>query len=67
MLGIRRELSFFNTSQKLSILSQIGGSPAAYVRADPPLEYWLAYIDAAGNAYKESPGAFGVEFKHLQP
>lgn len=62
VLGVRRELSFFQL-QTPSSLSQLGGVPAVLVPAQPPSEYWLAYLDPAGNAYGDSPRAFGVEFK----
>lgn len=64
VLGVRRELSLLQ-SQKRSLLSTLGGKPSVTVPADPPSEYWLAFIDPVGNAYKESPAAFGVEFKHM--
>jgi hypothetical protein len=66
VLGVRRELSLLS-SPRPSVLSQNGGKPSINVPANPPSEYWLAYIDSHGDAYKESPAAFGVEFKHLEP
>src|ERR1700730_2938868 len=66
VLGVRRELSLLSQPQS-SVLSQHGGKPSINVPANPPSEYWLAYIDSHGDAYKESPAAFGVEFKHLEP
>jgi hypothetical protein len=65
-LGVRRELSYFRNSTQDSILSQLGGSPVA-VRARPPSEFWLAYIDPKGDQYDESPAAFGISLRHLQP
>lgn len=64
-LGVRRELSYF-ADQQPSILSQLGGSHVA-VGAEPPSEFWLAHVDRAGNAYDESPRAFGIELRHLEP
>jgi hypothetical protein len=64
VLGVRRELSLLQ-GQKQSLLSTFGGKPSETVPADPPSEYWLAYIDPAGDSYMESPRAFGVEFKHM--
>jgi hypothetical protein len=64
VLGVRRELSLLDGQTK-SLLSAQGGRPSVTVPADPPSEYWLAYIDPAGNFYRESPAAFGVEFKHM--
>jgi len=66
VLGVRRELSLLQ-SPTPSLLSAFGGKPSLSIPADPASEYWLAYIDPAGNSYRESPGAFGIEFKHLQP
>lgn len=66
VLGVRRELSLVGRSQS-SLLSVAGGSPNVDVPADPPSEYWLAYIDPIGDVYAESPKAFGVEFMHLAP
>lgn len=66
VLGVRRELSLL-TGSHASILSALGGKPSVDVPADPPSEYWLAYIDPAGNRYSQSPGVFGVAFKHLEP
>lgn len=65
-LGVRRELSYFRNSVQESILTQLGGSPVA-VRARPPSEFWLAYIDPKGDQYDESPAAFGISLRHLQP
>jgi hypothetical protein len=64
VLGVRRELSFLK-GQKQSLLTLCGGIPSVSVPADPPSEYWLSYIDPAGNSYKESPQAFGVDFKFM--
>jgi hypothetical protein len=66
VLGVRRELSLLKGKTN-SVLSAQCGMPSVTVPADPPSEYWLAYIDPAGDFYRESPAAFGVEFKHLQP
>jgi hypothetical protein len=62
VLGVRRELSLLYDA-KLSVLSICGGNPSVTVPANPASEYWLAYIDPAGDSYKESPAAFGVEFR----
>lgn len=67
VLGVRRELSFVNRIQQPSELSQAGGSPNVQVPADPPSEFRLAYIDPKGSNYEESPRAFGIELKHLEP
>jgi hypothetical protein len=66
VLGVRRELSYFRDAQP-SILSTLGGVPSVSLRAEPASEFWLAYTDAKGDQYSESPAAFGIEFKHLQP
>jgi hypothetical protein len=66
VLGVRRELSFFHRPQR-SRLSSLATKGVVYVAADPPSEYWLAYVDVAGTGYRESPAAFGIDFKHWQP
>ena len=61
-LGRRRELSFYHSAgQPSNIFS------STVVWADPPSEYWLAFIDPAGNKYAESPDVFSVTLKHWQP
>jgi hypothetical protein len=64
VLGIRRELSLMK-GKKQSSLSAFGGVPTINIPADPPSEYWLSYIDPAGDSYKESPIAFGIDFRHF--
>jgi hypothetical protein len=64
VLGVRRELSLLQARTQSS-LSTLGGTPTLFVPAQPLSEYWLSYLDPAGNEYKESPQAFGVEFKHM--
>ena len=66
VLGVRRELSLVDELQptKLATASKL---LVPRVRAAPPSEYWLAYPDPGGNHYKESPNAFGIEFKHWCP
>ena len=66
VLGVRREMSYLTASQP-SALSFLAYAAPVVVPADPPSEYWLAYIDPKGNRYRESPAAFGVEFRHFQP
>ena len=65
-LGIRRELSLL-TGDVDSRLTRLGGGRPVSVPADPPSEFWLAYIDRTGTDYAQGPGAFGIEFRHLQP
>lgn len=65
-LGVRRELSVLTKPQQ-SILAVAIGSQAIKVSAKPASEFWLAFTDGKGLQYKQSPSAFGVEFKHLQP
>lgn len=62
-LGRRRELSFLQHPQP----SEIDPTGAIYVAADPPSEYWLAFIDPSGLKYVQSPKVFGVELMHKQP
>ena len=65
-LAIRRELSSRRRDQN-SLLTTIGGDPPVTVPAEPASEFWLAFIDGTGTKYKQSPGAFGIDFKHIQP
>lgn len=61
-LGRRRELSFYDVhGQPSRVFSSTS------VAADPPSEYWLAFIDPAGSKYVQSPEVFGVNLKHWQP
>jgi hypothetical protein len=64
-LGIRRELSFLRSPQP-STLTLAGGA-SVMVAAKPPSEFWLAFIDPAGNQYQDSPGAFGIRLVHIEP
>jgi len=64
-LGVRRELAFVQSAQP-SILSQVSG-PTVMVCAEPPSEFWLAHIDPAGGGYGQSPVAFGIEVRHIEP
>jgi hypothetical protein len=66
VLGVRRELSLMIDAQA-SLLSNAGLSPQVDVAAEPASEFWLAFIDAKGLNYQQSPAAFGVEFRHLEP
>lgn len=65
-LGVRRELSLKQEVQK-SRLSECGLSPEVEFTANPASEFWLAFIDPNGLSYSESPKAFGIEFRHIQP
>lgn len=65
-LGVRRELSVL-APRVYSRLTHAGGRHPVSVPADPPSEFWLAYVHDAGTNYRQSPAAFGIEFKHLQP
>ena len=46
-LGIRRELSVLHLP-RWSRLTQSGSLPAVNVSADPPSEFWLAFINPGG-------------------
>lgn len=61
VLGRRRELSFFHQPLPCAL------DPSKSIRANPPSEYWLVYIDKAGDNYVQSPDVFAVELKHWQP
>lgn len=65
-LGIRRELSLLQPNVP-SRLTRLGGSRSVSVPAVPASEFWLAYVDAAGTNYSQSPSAFGIDFRHFQP
>lgn len=65
-LGIRRELSLL-AQPALSTLSAYQIGRHVRVPADPPSEFWLAYIDPKGSQYQTSPAVFGIQFKHWQP
>ena len=66
-LGIRRELSYFVKTGRPSLLTTIGGCSSVMVAADPASEFWLAFIHGAGTNYAQSPDAFGIDFKHIEP
>jgi hypothetical protein len=65
-LGVRREMCLL-ADQEDSILTDAGGSPPIVVRATPASEFWLAFIHVKGKNYEQSPGLFGISFRHLQP
>jgi hypothetical protein len=66
VLGVRRELSYI-WQQQLSRLSAAGALPTFALRAFPASEFWFAFIDPKGLNYKESPKAFEIEFRHIEP
>ena len=66
-LGIRRELSYFVQAAGPSLLTTIGGCSPVMVAANPASEFWLAFIHGAGTNYAQSPDAFGINFKHIEP
>ena len=67
VLGIRRELSLLVYPMP-SLLSAAAPFPSIQtVPADPPSEYWLAFLDPKGTSYQDSPAAFGIKFEHWQP
>ncbi|WP_306755243.1 hypothetical protein [Paracoccus actinidiae] len=66
VLGVRRELSFYRTSRWT--LDKIWGtSHRRMLGADPASLYWLAFADPKGLSYAQSPGKFGIHFKHWSP
>lgn len=67
VLGIRREMSFLvpPTRSKLSLTAP--SRLYVDVPANPPSEYWLAFIASNGSLYSDSPKAFGIGFKNWQP
>ena len=60
VLGVRRELSFY----RRPLLPR--GMPW-FINADPPSEYWLAFVDPKGMLYQAGPSEFGIEFLHWCP
>lgn len=64
-LGLRRKLSYLQEPRP-SRLSR-SGIATVKVPADPPSEYWLAFVDPSGIHYAASPAAFGIEFRHWEP
>ena len=58
VLGRRRELSFYQPD------TTEFGTP---IMASPASEYYLAYIDPAGNQYAQSPAVFEVRLEHWIP
>ena len=65
-LGIRRELSYLSPPID-SALTTVGGSRAELVCANPASEFWLAYLHSDGDCYAESPSAFSIDFRHIEP
>ena len=66
VLGIRRELSYLDWPDASSLTS-LGARPVVVVRARPASELWLAFVHAKGNRYTDSPDAFSIDFKHIEP
>lgn len=66
VLGVRRELSMLTASQP-SMLTQSGTYPTVDLPANPPSEFWLVHIDPKGLNYTQSPAAFGIELRHIEP
>jgi len=66
VLGVRREMTLLDQSQP-SLLSQAGLSPIVGIPSNPPSEFWLAFIDPAGQNYTRSPAAFGIELRLVEP
>jgi hypothetical protein len=68
-LGVRRELSYYSSPLQPCALDQLFSpvGPGIVLNANPPSEYWLAYVDPRGNRYDESPATFGIAFKHWEP
>lgn len=58
VLGRRRELSFYQPDTTIF---------GADLMASPPSEYYLAYIDPAGDQYAQSPAIFEVRLEHWLP
>lgn len=64
VLGVRRELGFLSRIQP-SWLSAVGAGSVMVPASNPSAEFWLAYLDPKGDDYRQSPAAFGIEFRHF--
>ena len=51
----------------LSLFSVAGGPPLVNVPVNPASEFVLAFIDGAGLNYAQSPTAYGIELRHIEP
>lgn len=69
VLGVRRELSKLSSPRASTLrdTSPRSGKIADVVRASPPSEYWLYFLDERGMLYAQSPREFGIKFIHLAP
>lgn len=65
VLGVRRELSFYREPSSRRLRPPHGG--AQFIVADPPSEYWLAFVDPKGRLYRSGPAEFGIEFLNWCP
>ena len=65
-LGLRRELSYL-WHHASSDLSRLACTKPVRVPAFPASEFWLAFTDPQGARYRQSPAAFGIELRHIQP
>lgn len=66
VLGVRRELGLL-ASPRPSTLSVFPQNYQVLVPANPPTEFWLAFVDFAGTRYSQSPERFGIKFQHWAP
>lgn len=66
-LGVRRELCFLQSERDSMLSADPGVLQKVTVPAEPPSEFWLAFIDQGGTNYSQSPAVYGIELKHLQP
>lgn len=66
-LGVRREMCFLDSPQPSTLSADPNLKLQVTVPADPPSEFWLAFIDQSGTNYSQSPAVYGIELKHLQP
>ena len=66
VLGARRELSMYTGPHECELDLRFGKSPKSMM-AWPASLYWLAFTDTKGWNYRQSPGAFEIEFKNWKP
>ena len=65
VLGVRRELSLYRGPLPRRLMPPHVGPQ--FINADPPSEYWLAFVDPRGRLYRSGPAEFGIEFLNWCP
>lgn len=65
VLGVRREMSLLQPIGPSTL--SVTGVVKVPVPAEPASEFWLCYVDHAGDNYAQSAEIFGIEFKNWEP